>query len=229
MPEALNAIEETAARAMNLGVPIMLGGEHTATIGAVRAAHARYSDLIVVQVDAHTDLRDTYDGTSLSHATIMRRVAEIVGIERIVQGGIRSGTREEFQLARSCLSSRCDLQLGPDVLRALVGTPVYLTIDIDGLDSAVAPGTGCPEPGGPSFLELQTLIATLARYQVVAVDIMEVLPAVDCNDITAIAAAKLVRETALAFGTRPLGRATAHSSGLSAGHDPHRSDGAPSA
>ena len=80
----------------------------------------------------------------------------------------------------------------------------FLIIDIDGLDSAVAPGTGCPEPGGPSFLELQALIATLAQFRVVGVDVMEVLPAVDCHDITAIAAAKLVRECALAFAARPL-------------------------
>jgi agmatinase len=94
------------------------------------------------------------------------------------------------------------------VLAALEQAPIYLTIDIDGLDPACAPGTGCPEPGGATFAEVMGLIAALARCDVVGVDVMEVLPAVDTNDITSVAAAKLVREMALAFARRTPQRGT---------------------
>ncbi len=202
MPESLDAITAAAGRAMDVGLPILLGGEHTATIGAVRAAHQRYGELIVVQVDAHADLRTEYDGAALSHATVMRRIADELGIDRIVQCGIRSGTREEFQLARSCLSSGPSLELSEAVLTRLREAPVYLTIDIDVLDPASAPGTGCPEPGGASFHELMALLRALEGCNVVGCDVMEVLPAADCNDISSVAAAKLVREMALEFGPR---------------------------
>jgi agmatinase len=200
MEEALDAIAAVVDQAMDLGLLIMLGGEHTATIGAIRAAHRRYPDLVVIQVDAHADFRDEYDGARLSHATVMRRIADQVGLERIAQCGIRSGTREEFQLVRSCLSSGPDLRLNARAWAEIKRAPIYLTIDIDALDPSGAPGTGCPEPGGPSFADLLGFIASLARCNVVGVDVMEVLPAVDSNDITSIAAAKLVREMALAFG-----------------------------
>ena len=202
MSASLDAIAEAFGAAMDVGLPILLGGEHTATIGSVRAARLRYPDLLVVQADAHTDLRDEYDGEKLSHATVMRRIADELGIDRIVQCGIRSGTREEFQLARSCLSSGPSLDLASIVLARLHEVPVYLTIDIDVLDPASAPGTGCPEPGGASFHELMNLLQQLDGCNVVGCDVMEVLPAVDSNDIASVAAAKLVRELALQFGPR---------------------------
>jgi agmatinase len=200
MSESLDAIATAVGRALDVGLPILLGGEHTATIGAVRAAHQRFPDLFVVQVDAHADLRAEYDGAALSHATVMRRIADELGIDRIVQCGIRSGIREEFQLARSCLSSGPSLELSGPVLDRLRAAPIYLTIDIDVLDPASAPGTGCPEPGGATFHELLALLQSLEGCQVVGCDVMEVLPAVDCNDIASVAAAKLVREMALEFG-----------------------------
>ncbi len=205
MSGALEAIAEAFGQAMGEGLPIMLGGEHTATIGAVRAAHRRYPDLIVVQADAHADLRNEYGGTPLSHATVMRRIAEEIGISRIVQCGIRSGIREEFELARSCLSSGPNLQLSHEVRSRLRQAPIYITIDIDVLDPASAPGTGCPEPGGPSFAELMGWLRELAGCRVVGCDVMEVLPAVDSNDIASVVAAKLVRELALEFA-RPRAR-----------------------
>jgi agmatinase len=154
----------------------------------------------VIQLDAHTDLRDAYEGVRLSHATVMRRVAEIVGFERIAQYGIRSGTREEFELARRCLASGSELTVTRTVRDRIHTRPVYLTIDIDVLDPSCAPGTGCPEPGGASFAEVQAFLYALQSLNVVAVDVMEVLPAADVNDITSVAAAKLVREAALLFG-----------------------------
>jgi agmatinase len=209
MEDALDAIAATVGQAMEVSLPIMLGGEHTATVGAIRAARQRYSDLLVVQVDAHADLRDEYDGARLSHATVMRRIADEVGIGRIAQCGIRSGIREEFQLARSCLSSEPGLRLNGAALAEVERSPIYLTIDIDALDPSCAPGTGCPEPGGPGFADLLEFIASFAGCNVVGADVMEVLPAVDSNDITSIAAAKLVREIALAFGPQAARRLAA--------------------
>jgi agmatinase len=199
----LQMIGEAMTTAADRGLPILLGGEHTVTVGAVRSLARRYHDLSVVQLDAHTDLRETYDGKALSHATVMRRIADVVGLDHIAQLGIRSGTREEFALARACLSSSHDLQLTAGARNFVLSHPVYLTIDIDVLDAASAPGTGCPEPGGASFNDVLQHVYSLRGANVVAVDVTEVLPAVDVNDITSIAAAKLVRETALLFGDHP--------------------------
>jgi agmatinase len=196
---ALRRIADAIERAAAIGFPLLVGGEHTATIGAVRGILRLYPDLQVIQLDAHADLRDDYDGLRISHATVMRRVADQVGLERICQFGIRSGTREELELARRCLHSGPALSL-PDEARHRIGArPIYLTIDVDVLDPSSAPGTGCPEPGGPTFAELWAFITSLRGLNVVAMDVMEVLPAADVNDITSIAAAKLVRDGALLF------------------------------
>jgi agmatinase len=202
MEASLEAIERAMADACASALPILLGGEHTVTVGAVRGVLSRHPDLVILHADAHTDLRDTYEGVKLSHATVLRRVAEDVGLANIAQLGIRSGTREEFELAEGCLQSGPSMVLGEATLRALARRPIYLTIDIDVLDPSCAPGTGCPEPGGATFTELVDLVYTLRGFDVVAVDIMEVLPAADVNDITSAAAAKLVRECALAYGAR---------------------------
>ena len=187
---------ETAGRA---GLPLVLGGEHTITVGSVRGLKRVYPEICVVHVDAHLDLRDQYDGERISHATVMRRVADDLGADRIAQVGIRSGTREEFAYAQRCLTSQAALQLDNVTRHALADRPIYLSIDIDVLDPSCAPGTGCPEPGGPSFTELLRFIYSLRGLHVVAADVTEVLPKADVNDITSAAAAKIVREIALAF------------------------------
>lgn len=196
---ALAAIADAVELAAGVGVPLLVGGEHTATVGAVRGVLRRYPALQVIQIDAHADLREEYDGRRMSHATVMRRIADEIGIDRIAQYGIRSGTREELELARRCLHSGPGLELQRQVLDRIHTRPVYLTIDIDVLDPAYAPGTGCPEPGGATFSELLSFVHSLRGLNVVAIDVMEVLPAADVNDITSIAAAKLLREAALAF------------------------------
>jgi len=198
---ALAAIADAIEDACGHGLPLLIGGEHTATLGAVRGALRRHPGLQVIQIDAHADLRDQYDGLRTSHATVMRRIADAVGLDRICQYGIRSGISEEFELARSCLHSGADLVLTRQVRDRIHTRPVYLTIDIDVLDPSCAPGTGCPEPGGPNFRELLSFLYSLQDLRVIGVDVMEVLPAADVNDITSIAAAKLLREAALLFAS----------------------------
>lgn len=199
LSEALAMIETEVARASCAGFPIILGGEHTLSLAAARALRPQYPDLAVVKMDAHLDLIDEYAGLRVSHATVGLRLAEEIGWSALAQVGVRSGTRAEFEASRSCLHSSSDLTLPAPVMQTLGSRPVYLSIDIDVLDPAFAPGTGCPEPGGASFQELVSFLSTLASLRVVGVDIVEVLPAIDVADITSVAAAKLVREAALLF------------------------------
>jgi agmatinase len=112
-------------------LPCMIGGEHLVTLGAVRAVQKRYPDLAILHFDAHTDLREDYLGETLSHATVMRRVWELVGDGRIYQFGIRSGTREEFQWAREhVFTQRFTLDGFTDIRSKLGSTPVYCSIDL---------------------------------------------------------------------------------------------------
>ncbi|OAT82926.1 agmatinase [Desulfotomaculum copahuensis] len=181
--------------------PLLLGGEHLVTLPAVEATTRYFPELAVIHFDAHADLRDDYLGERLSHATVMRRVAEVVGGKNIYQFGIRSGTREEFAYARA----QTNLFRGEiisslrQVLERLKGRPLYITLDIDVLDPAYAPGTGTPEPGGCTPGEIFTALYMLKDRQIVGMDLVEVCPACDPTESTALLAAKLVREAILSF------------------------------
>lgn len=195
VPEQLRRIRTVADRIFADGKrPVALGGEHLATLPMVEAAKAVYPDLVVVHFDAHTDLRDTYLGEKLSHATVLRRVAEMVGPENLWQFGIRSGTAEEFRYARHLFPDFTALAAS---LRAVAGRPIYFTVDIDVADPAYAPGTGAPEPGGPDSMQVLAAVRTVASQRMIALDVMEVAPLLDPTARTAILAAKLVREALL--------------------------------
>ncbi|MCQ2559250.1 MAG: agmatinase [Clostridia bacterium] len=185
-------------------LPILLGGEHLLTFPAVQRAAKLYPDLVVLQFDAHTDLRQEYLGSKLSHASVIRRICQWVAPERIYQMGIRSGTREEFVFARKHTNFAPEMNL--EILAAWVAEikerPVYLTLDIDVLDPAFAPGTGTPEQGGCTSAQLLAAFPILSSLSVVGFDLVEVCPLCDHGDITSILAAKLVREAILAF-SRP--------------------------
>lgn len=202
--EALKNIEAGMQRAARAGtLAVMLGGEHTASLGGFRGIKRVYPDAVIVQADAHLDIRHDYEGELLTHATWLHRVGEQFGFGSIHQVGLRSGERAEWQTAREQTAwSTTELEL-PSAVRTLIGQrPVYLSIDIDVLDPAHAPGTGCPEPGGVTFRELAGFLYGLEGLRVVGLDVMEVAPRLDPSNITAAAAAKLVREAILLFGTR---------------------------
>ncbi len=198
--EAIATAIEHATGVARLGV--MLAGEHTATLGGYRGVLRRYPDAMLIQVDAHLDIRDQYEGVALTHASWVYHAGMAHGFDRIVQLGVRSGAREEWPVARGQTAwSSPDLFIPPGVRSRLARHPLYITIDIDVLDPSAAPGTGCPEPGGVTFRELATWLYGMAGLRVVGFDVVEVAPHLDPSGITAVAAAKLVREAMLLFGT----------------------------
>ena len=156
-----------------------LGGEHSVTVGLVEAARVRYPNLSVLQLDAHTDLRESYQGSNYNHACVMARVSEICPA---VQVGIRSMDIEELESTDPArLVFAYDLhQFGiaaaVDALELLTDT-VYLTIDLDVLDPSCMPSTGTPEPGGIDWYLLNSIIERVAREKtIVGMDVVELLP-----------------------------------------------------
>ena len=200
---ALSDIEKRAEEILGAGkFPLLLGGEHLVTLAAVRAVAAKYPDLHIIHFDAHADLRDDYLGAKLSHACVLRRCHEIVGDGHIHQFCIRSGEREEFQFA----SRHTDFH--PFTFEGLGETvrelkekqvPVYFTIDLDCLDPSVFPGTGTPEAGGVSFLELLKAIRTVSQANVVGADVNELAPMLDASGVSTATACKVLRELLLAI------------------------------
>ncbi|SMO68190.1 agmatinase [Melghirimyces algeriensis] len=184
-------------------MPLGIGGEHLVTWPIVREVHKHYKQLAVIHLDAHADLRTDYEGEILSHATPLRKIAQLLGPENVYQFGIRSGTKEEFEYAREHIHFYPYEVLRPlkEVLPSLKGRPVYVTVDIDVLDPAFAPGTGTPEPGGIHSGELLEAIHAIARseVEVVGADLVEVAPAYDPTEQTAVVAAKVIREMLLGF------------------------------
>ncbi len=179
--------------------PVLLGGEHTITVGAVAALAERHPDLGVVVLDAHLDLRDEYDGRRWSHATTTRRIADRVGMARIGLLGARSGTRQEWAAAPSLAFCSRTAAFTTAAWAALAGRPLYLSIDIDAFDPGIAPGTGNPEPIGLCVDEFVGLLSVLRETRVVGCDLVEVSPTYDPGGQTAMLAAWLVREMLLAF------------------------------
>lgn len=183
-------------------LPLMTGGEHLVTLGAVRAAFEKYPELSIIHFDAHADLRDDYLGVKLSHACVMRRCWELVGDGRIYQFAIRSGDREEFRFSGRdhVKTGMFDFEGLPEAVEALKDKPVYLTVDLDVLDPSECPGTGTPEAGGVSFaMLLDAIIAVCGGTNVVACDVTELCPAYDISGISTAAACKVVRELLLAL------------------------------
>uniref|UniRef100_UPI0040268F3B agmatinase n=1 Tax=Mediterraneibacter faecis TaxID=592978 RepID=UPI0040268F3B len=200
---ALSDIQKRAEEILKADkFPLLLGGEHLVTLAAVRAVAAKYPDLHIIHFDAHADLRDDYLGARLSHACVLRRCHDLLGDGRIHQFCIRSGEREEFRFA----AQHTDFHpLSFDGLEETVrelkekNVPIYFTIDLDCLDPSVFPGTGTPEAGGVTFLELLEAIRTVAQANVVGADVNELAPMLDASGVSTATACKVLRELLLAI------------------------------
>lgn len=187
--------------------PLMIGGEHLVTLPVVEAVFEKYPDVHVLHFDAHTDLRQTYHNESLSHATVMRRVHDLLGDGRIFQFGIRSGMKEEFEFALKQYHTYMEpftVQSVAKVLKSLAGCQVYITIDLDVLDPSIFPGTGTPEAGGITYRELETVFTALqkADIELVGADLVELSPHYDQSNVSTLVACKVLREMALLVSSK---------------------------
>lgn len=172
------------------------GGDHTVTIPAVEALAKRIGDIGVVQIDAHADLRNSYEGNPYSHACIMRRITESVGTQNILGIGIRAICKEEFEfiqeqnIAMVPGNRGLDEDLLPDINDKLAALPekVFITVDLDGLDPTVMPHVGTPVPGGLSWKQVTSIIGRVfERKTVVGADIVEIAsgPGTERSDFAA--------------------------------------------
>ena len=196
---ALNDIETYVGKVLSDDkVPFMIGGEHSVTLGAVRAVAKKYPDLHIVQFDAHTDLREDYLGQVYSHASVIRRCWDIVGDNKIFQFGIRSGEKVEFEWAKEHVhTTRFNFDGLDEIIEKLKGKPVYFTLDLDVLDPWEFPGTGTPESGGVTFVELHNAIRKLSVLNIVGLDMNELSPIYDQSGQSTALACKLLREILL--------------------------------
>lgn len=181
----LKEVERRVASVVKAGkIPVLLGGEHSGTCGAVTALKKKYGELTVVQFDAHADLRDVYLGTPWNHACVGRRIVDTGA--KLVQVGIRSMSEEEDRFLRKAeevktfYASEVRESLG-DVTKGIVGGlsgNVYITVDLDAFDPGLMPAVGTPEPGGLSWFEAVDILrdVMLSHCNVVGFDIMELAP-----------------------------------------------------
>ncbi len=200
---ALSDIEERTETILADGkLPVLLGGEHLVTLGAFRAVLKRYPDVHIIHFDAHADLRDDYLGAKLSHACVLRRCHDLIGDGRIHQFCIRSGERKEFQFAKEHTDIHpLTLDGLSDCVAVLKAshTPVYFTIDLDCLDPSVFPGTGTPEAGGITFLQLLEAMQEVSRCRIIGADVNELAPMLDTTGVSTATSCKVLRELLIAI------------------------------
>lgn len=200
MPDVLaGELEEVCLPHFQAGrLVACLGGEHSVSLGAIRAAARVHGELGILQVDAHPDLRDSYEGTRYGHGCVMRRALDLDGITSLVSVGLRAVSPEDDEKMR--MDKRihpflaCDLSGRSWIARAVAALPekVYVTFDVDGLDPSVVPGTGTPEPGGLAWWDALALLkAVFAERAVVGFDVVELLPEPP-SCVSDFAAARLV-------------------------------------
>lgn len=198
--KVLDIIEDYTDQLIGDGkLPVMIGGEHLVSLPVVKSVFKKYNNLHIVHLDAHADVREDYMGQPLSHATVIRRIADFIKPANIHQYGIRSGERSEF------MWSKANTDFNPFTLEAIkhlqkvIGdVPVYVTIDLDVLDPSIFPGTGTPEAGGVTYKELIKALVSLSSLNIVGADIVELSPHYDHSGMSTAVACKTLRELTLA-------------------------------
>ncbi|MED4534805.1 agmatinase [Metabacillus fastidiosus] len=203
--KSLDTIEEFVEKILEADkFPVGIGGEHLVSWPVMQAVYRKYPDLAIIHMDAHTDLRDEFEGEALSHSTPIKKIANLIGPKNVYSFGIRSGMKEEFEWAKEVgmhISKFEVLEPLKEMLPKLAGRPVYVTIDIDVLDPAHAPGTGTVDAGGITSRELLASIHEISRSEVnvVGCDLVEIAPIYDPSEQTVNTASKLIREMMLGF------------------------------
>ena len=190
-------VEETVNELLTLNLkPIIIGGEHSASIGAIKALSEKYEKLTVIQLDAHRDLAFEFIGEKYSHATVMRRAHE-VGVD-LVQIGIRSSSLDEEEFIKSTYNIQTfknrDVHRHMDAIEYYLSNiegPIYISIDMDVFNPAIAPNVGNPTPGGLFVHDIETILETLCRKDVVGLDVVETASN-ELGDPTAVVAAKII-------------------------------------
>ena len=178
--------------------PLILGGEHSISIGVIEALVEKYPTLIMIQLDAHADLRNSYQNNKYSHACTIRRCLEILPSKKVFQIGIRSGTKEEFTIMNNN-HQLIKFRTGDSIteiqktLEPFKKQPIYLTIDLDWFDPSLLSGTGTPEPGGFFWQDFEKIIELLNLFEIIGCDIVELSPDLDNSGISSIVAAKTTR------------------------------------
>jgi agmatinase len=194
----VNAVQQATTAVLDLGLnPLMLGGEHSISSGAVAAVANQHPDLVLVQLDAHADLREEWLGARHSHACAMRRCLEVLPSQTLFQLAIRSGTREEFNELQESGRLMPSIDALQQALAPLKGKPIYLTVDLDWFDPAVLPGTGTPEPGGFLWRDFAAVVDLLRGHRLVAADVVELAPHLDSSGVSSVLAAKVTRSLIL--------------------------------
>ena len=172
-----------------------IGGEHLVTLPEIQAISQFVDNLAIVHFDAHTDLREEYLGEALSHSAVIRHSADIVGFENLKQIGIRSGMKEEFEL----MKKHNTLVHEYSELDCLKDKNIFVTVDLDVLDTSIMPGTGTPEVGGLNFNELVGWFKYLSKFNIVGADVVELAPDYDASGASTAVATKVIRELLMAM------------------------------
>lgn len=194
--KALDIIYKKAKEITNNNkIPFMIGGEHLVTLPAFKAVLEKYNDLVLIQFDAHADLRNDYLGEELSHACVMQRCYQIMKSKELYQFGIRSMTKDEHDFAnKHTVLEKFSANTVLEVKEKIKDKPVYITIDLDVLDPSIFSGTGTPEPGGLTYKELQKAILNMRGLNIVGLDVNELSPDYDHSKVSTITACKVIRE-----------------------------------
>jgi arginase len=192
--EMITAIEESVLFLLSHNLrPLSLGGDHSITYPIIRALAKQLPSLSVLHVDAHPDLYDDFDGNRFSHACPWARIMEEGLVKRLVQVGIRTANGHQREQATRFGVEIHDMKGWRDDLEFAFDTPVYVSVDLDGLDPAYAPGVSHREPGGLSSRQVIDLIQRL-NQPVVGADIVEFNPKMDVKGVTAMVCAKMLKE-----------------------------------
>ena len=195
----IDYVEDATAVLLNNNLkPLIIGGEHSITSGIVKSVTKNYPELLIIQLDAHADLRDQWLGSKFSHACTMKRCLEVLPSKKIFQVGIRSGTKSEF-LEMNKTKRLIQHTLGEnakyleEALKSFKGAPIYLTCDLDWFDPSIMPGTGTPEPGGYFWGDFAAVLDVIKSHNLIGADVVELSPKFDNSGISSVLAAKVIR------------------------------------